>query len=142
MGYCYSAAVCRQGHVITERREDSERRGDRFCSICGSEIISKCRGCDTSIRGDYETPRITVVGFDIRDAPAFCHACGKPFPWTEDRLNAAKELADELDISDDEKTQLKAALDDITKEGPRNELGAARIKKCSLRPDMRLARLY
>ena len=25
--------------------------------------------------------------------PHFCHKCGRPYPWMEDRLQTAKELA-------------------------------------------------
>src|SRR5260370_12982327 len=43
-------------------------------------------------------------GIDVR---FFCEKCGNPFPWTEDKLNTARELLYHLeDLSNDEKNSL------------------------------------
>ena len=60
--------------------------------------------------------------------PSYCGQCGKPFPWTEAALTAAKEYTDELDLSQDEKTALKATLRDLTADTPRTELAARKFK--------------
>ena len=45
-------------------------------------------------------------------------------------MAAAKELADELDdLTEEDRAKLKGALDDISRDGPRSEVGAARVKK-------------
>jgi hypothetical protein len=39
-------------------------------------------------------------------APPFCHSCGKPYPWMEDRLQTAKDLLnhdDKLSLEEREK---------------------------------------
>ena len=73
---------------------------------------------------------ISGVGGGPFDPPGFCFSCGQPFPWTTEKLAAAKDLADELgDISADDRTILKTAIDDIAAGGPRGEVGAARFKR-------------
>ena len=63
-------------------------------------------------------------------APAYCSNCGSPFPWTQSGIEAAQELADELEeLSREEKTALKTAIVDLTKSGPRAQLSQSRFKK-------------
>jgi hypothetical protein len=61
--------------------------------------------------------------------PKYCGECGKPFPWTEAALSAAKEYADELDLNVDEKEKLKSSIDDLTSNTSRTQLAASRFKK-------------
>jgi hypothetical protein len=62
--------------------------------------------------------------------PALCYDCGKPFPWTAERLKVGKELADELeDRSLDDREKIKGALEDIARDGPRTEAAAVRLKR-------------
>lgn len=62
--------------------------------------------------------------------PSYCGECGSPFPWTETALAAAREYTDDLDqLSQEEKTELKKALDDLTVDTPRTPLAASRFKK-------------
>ena len=64
--------------------------------------------------------------------PSFCPDCGKPYPWTEAKLKAAKELADELDnLSLEECELLKKSLDDIIvmEDTPQTPVAATRFKK-------------
>ena len=62
--------------------------------------------------------------------PIFCPDCGKPYPWTEAKLKAAKELADELDeLTPEERELLKKSLDDIMLDTPQTIVAATRFKK-------------
>jgi hypothetical protein len=62
--------------------------------------------------------------------PGYCGGCGKPFPWTETALSAAKAYTDELDqLSPEEKTTLKETFDDLTIDTARTPLAANRFKK-------------
>lgn len=62
--------------------------------------------------------------------PAYCTKCGKPFPWTESAIQAAKEYTDELEkLSAEEKTALKETFADLTVDTPRTVLAAHRFKK-------------
>ncbi len=57
--------------------------------------------------------------------PKFCGECGNAFPWTEIALSAAKEYADGLDqLSEKEKTALKRAFDDLTRDSARTPAAA------------------
>ena len=64
------------------------------------------------------------------ELPSFCHECGHAYPWVGKRLQAAKDLADELDeLSDEEKQKLKATLDDLIPDTPQTEVAGTRFKK-------------
>ena len=66
---------------------------------------------------------------DYISAPAFCSSCGKPYPWTEAKLKAAKELSDEIeDIDTEEREILKKSLDDIIRDTPQTPVAATRFK--------------
>ncbi len=70
--------------------------------------------------------------------PSFCDRCGKPFPWTESALSAAKEYADELEeLSNEDKLVLKGTFDDLASDSPRTEIAASRFKRIlrKLTPD-------
>lgn len=127
MGRYLTAAVCLKGHTASDGIEKYPAQG-KFCEQCGAEVITACPACNASIKGDYYVEG--YFGPSHFDPPAFCRNCGRPFPWTVERLAAAKELADELEgVSADDRSKIKEALDDVSANGPRTELGAARLKK-------------
>lgn len=108
--------------------ESSSETAERFCSKCGSPTISACSACDVKIRGHYEVPGVLSIGFTYRP-PNHCHNCGEPFPWTAARVAAAKEMADELEISDQDREVLKGAIVDLSTDNPKTELAAVRYKR-------------
>jgi hypothetical protein len=62
--------------------------------------------------------------------PAFCYNCGKPYPWTEAKLVAAKEYTEELEeLNAEDKVALIGTFDDLVANTPRTELAAHRFKK-------------
>jgi hypothetical protein len=70
-----------------------------------------------------------VIGLSY-EPPAFCGECGKPFPWTERRLEAARELALEADhLSDEERKQLAESLPDLARDTPRTQVAATRFRR-------------
>jgi len=75
----------------------------------------------------------SIVTFNYTDLPLpiFCPDCGKPYPWTEAKLKAAKELSDELDtLTLEERGMLKKSLDDIVgEETPQTTVAVNRFKK-------------
>jgi hypothetical protein len=101
--------------------ERLERKHERlaFCSECGSQGISACANCHKPI----------VVKQLFSDRPSYCSVCGTSFPWTVTSLTAARDFADELELSDDDKAKLKATFDDLTVDTPRTELAAHRFKR-------------
>jgi hypothetical protein len=122
-----TGAVCLKGHAVAGDIE-SHPPG-KFCSKCGASVITACPGCNAPIRGHFVPPGVTGVGGPY-SPPSFCFECGKAFPWTIEKIAAAKELADELeDISPEERAKLKNDLDEVAGGGPRSEVGALRIKR-------------
>lgn len=124
-----TAQVCVNGHVITTSATTSRALLQPRCSRCGSETITTCPSCGASIHGHYHIPGVFAVGFK-EPTPAYCHQCGSAYPWTTSALEAARELADEIDgLTLEEREQLKQTLDDIVRETPRTQVATLRFKR-------------
>lgn len=116
------------GHVITEAAEDFPEHREDFCTECGAQTIMQCQECLVPIRGNLRNSG--VIGIFERRAPRFCHACGHPYPWTVGALDAARELALEAEnLTDDEREQLAASLEDLVRDSPKTEIAAGRFKR-------------
>lgn len=127
--YYDTAQVCLNGHMVNDRATSSPQHNESFCERCSAATITSCPSCETAIRGYYHSS-VVVLGGSGTPAPTFCYACGKPFPWTEAMLGAARELADEMEgLSDEEKERLKANLADLVAETPRTEVAVVQTKK-------------
>jgi len=128
-GWYDIAQVCLNGHVMNEMVKSSPQHNQKFCDKCGSVTITECPHCNTPIRGYYHADGVISLGFKY-SPPRFCYNCGKPFPWTEKALKAAKELADEIEnLTKEEKEILKQSLDDLVKESPNVQVAALKFKK-------------
>jgi hypothetical protein len=102
-----------------QAENEDQKRLPAFCTTCGASNVSACQHCQTPI--EYQYPGVT---------PGYCGGCGKPFPWTETALSAAKKYADELDqLSPEERATLKGTFDDLTSDTARTPLAASRFKK-------------
>ncbi|MBA7664324.1 hypothetical protein ES703_72382 [subsurface metagenome] len=122
-----TAQICINGHVITDSLESRPEKASRFCEQCGTETITNCPHCNKVIRGYYYHGGF---GSTVYKLPAFCHVCGNPYPWTEAKLKAAHELAEELEnLSASEKENLHQSIDDMVTDSPRTELAVTRFKK-------------
>ena len=127
-GYHDVAQICENAHVANSMAHDHPDINQDHCDKCGAPTIMGCPSCQTAIRGYYHVPGI--IGIDDYAAPAFCYKCGKPFPWTDARLRAAKDLADELDdLTSDQRESLKKSLDDLVRETPSTPVAETRFKK-------------
>lgn len=121
-----TAQVCLNGHIATRSFHDSPPFREDFCTICGEATTIKCPNCSAEIRGRYRG----VFSTHEPPPPAYCHACGKPHLWTCRRIDAAKELADEIEgITEGEKLLLKASIDELVKDTPKTQLASIRFKK-------------
>ena len=128
MGGYDVAQICRNGHVITSSYNRSPQFRQSFCDKCGSPTIVECAACNKPIRGEYFTPDVFSLG--ELTAPAFCLHCGRAFPWTQARLDAARALADETDgLNEEERALLKKSLDDLVRDTPNTPLAAQRFKR-------------
>src|SRR5579872_3447971 len=88
-----TALICKSGHVITSRLQNYPQLKSAFCGICGAATIDACQDCGKAIDGESMIDH--EPGWPDPDfvRPSFCKHCGRQFPWTEESLNAAKELA-------------------------------------------------
>ncbi|MBN2507599.1 MAG: DUF2321 domain-containing protein [Verrucomicrobia bacterium] len=129
-GFFDTAQICKNGHVVNDSMKRLPAANAAFCAKCGEPTISECESCHASIRGYYQVPG--VIGYAERStsAPGFCHQCGKPYPWTERRLQAALELVGELDeLAPEERETLRRSLGDLARQGPATDLAAVRSRR-------------
>jgi hypothetical protein len=136
-----TAQICRNGHVINEMAARNPQHNQPFCDKCGSPTIAACDACGVSIRGYYHSPVAFLSGSTMQ-APAYCHTCGEPYPWTATALDAARDLADELDgLNAEDRVALKGTLDDLVKDGPRTQVASLRFKKLAAKTGHEGARM-
>jgi len=121
-----TAQICTNGHVVNEQLISSPHIKKKFCDRCGAPTITNCQYCRVTIKGAYHFGPNTSSWM----RPSFCTNCGKPYPWTEASLKAAKELSDELEnLSPEERNLLKKSIDDIVRETPQTTVAVNRFKK-------------
>jgi len=126
--YYETAQVCLNGHVITMQYESSIEFRSKHCGYCGESTIVECSNCNTKIRGHYHVPGI--IGFYTEAVSSYCHECGKAYPWTEAKIEAARELTEELEeLTEEERELLKKSLDDLVKDNPRTVVATSRFKR-------------
>jgi len=124
-----TAQICTNGHVITSMAILSPEFKKKFCDKCGAPTITKCQNCGDPIKGYYHLASVFDSGSRY-NPPSFCPNCGKPHPWTEAKLKAAKELTDLLEgLSPEEREILKNSFDDIVRETPQTTVAATQFKR-------------
>ena len=134
------ALICTNGHVITSLLDVNRQHSQKFCTQCGAPTIAVCAACGKPIRGSYYDPNWQLDYDGTYNKPAFCHNCGRPYPWTDSKLRAARALSDELDnLTPDERDLLKKSLDDIVRDTPQTTLSALRFKKIAAKAGLTAA---
>ena len=128
MAHYKTAQICLNGHMVTSMLEDNPEMSSKHCSECGVVTISSCPDCSSRIRGFYYVEGfITTQPTPVR---AYCHYCGRPYPWTLNKLDAARVLADELEgLSSEDRELLKETFDDLVVETPKTEVAASRFRE-------------
>lgn len=133
MGHYQTAQICLNGHQITGNFHGNPEFRQDFCDQCGDKTITACPHCEKAIRGYYEpgsSGGVIFVAVPRFDTPSFCYGCGTAFPWTQRKIEAAQELADEIDeLSPEEKEKLKDSIPDLTRDTTKTELASVRFKK-------------
>lgn len=139
-----TAQICINGHIITDSiqvdPEDQKR-----CDKCGGVLFIECQNCGANIRGREYIPDLWSGSrpIQLHKAPQFCYQCGNPYPWLETKIQAARELAQELDnISDDEKEILVKSIDEIVIDTPKTEVAAIRLKKILSKSGQQVAEAF
>ena len=122
------AEVCLNGHVSNANSQRYPAHNKKFCSECGKPTTTRCSGCNMPIRGEFHVSGAVMVSHFT--PPAFCHECGKPYSWTQERIRVADQLTDEAENLDEkEKEALKDTFADLVHQSPRTTLAASRFKR-------------
>ena len=70
-----------------------------------------------------------VIGAFGYDRPSFCIECGSAYPWTQQAVNEFKALTKLAEgLSEEQRDQLGAAIEDIVADTPRTSGAVARLK--------------
>lgn len=130
MGHYYTAQVCLNGHVITDNYERSPEFRKSFCTKCGQPTITQCSSCHANIQGDYHVDGVVCLRTQEPTAPAYCHNCGNPYPWTESNLKAISDLL-ELDeqLQGSDVQIMNEILPDLLTDTPKSKVAEAKYKK-------------
>jgi hypothetical protein len=123
--------VCRNGHVITALLKTFPATGQKFCDKCGESTICACEFCHTPMKGaDLVAMALDVFYKVPRFAHSYCSACGKPYPWTQKRMDAAMDAAREVDgIDESELNLLGTSLHELGRDTPQSDVAIIRWKK-------------
>jgi hypothetical protein len=74
------------------------------------------------------------------DAPRHCRECGKPYPWTQRAVEAARDLISLSEkLSDAEKEDFTRAVGDIATDTPRSKAAVQKIKIYSAKAGREIA---
>jgi hypothetical protein len=127
-----TAQVCLNGHLANSSSKRYPQFNEKHCQKCGAVTITQCRECGHEIRGDYHGAGIVSAGME--HPPAFCLNCGKAYPWTAASLQAARDLAQELDaLSPEEQARMAESLPDLISDNPRTTVAATRFRRLMLK---------
>ena len=110
--------------------EDAPLRNKQHCPICGAPTTTTCKNCGHPIRGCHYLAGAYGTRHENSPskAPAFCEACGHPYPWTESHIEAARDLAGQLDLDIPERAILEKSILEMIRDTPRAPAEAARFK--------------
>ena len=132
------AQICLNGHLANGSFVRRPQFNEDFCESCGSPTITNCPECKSPIRGYY-----IGGGMSIYTTPSFCIKCGQPYPWTKSKLQAAHELAKEIDnISDEDRVVLQKSIDELVKDTPSTPVAATRFKKIMVKVGQTTAGMF
>jgi len=122
--YC-EAQICMQGDVQSSDSTPFDPSG--HCTKCGSDCIHQCLSCKALIRGKM---KYSAANYDC---PSFCHSCGKPYPWMDDKLRTAKDLLFHDDkLTYEERKELWGLLQYVMS-NPKADLAPAKSKLISIK---------
>jgi hypothetical protein len=130
------AAYCLNGHFITSVEREpplfpidpidailagfkGPKQPPPFCSKCGAGSISTCQNCQSPIERENS---------EREKPPAYCAACGKPYPWQES-IEKLKAALRDSELNAAECEEMEDALPDVLRDTPKTESAALKIKR-------------
>lgn len=116
-----TAQICLKGHI--QHCDGMPFESKTHCTKCGEACIDTCRHCNEPIRG------VAIYQHESTySLPHFCHGCGRPYPWMDEKLRTAHELLNHDDkLTFDEKKNLWDDLQYVMSD-PKAELVPAKKK--------------
>ncbi len=132
MGRYHVAEICLNGHITSGSVDSHPDRSQKQCIKCGVETITECPSCRKLIRGDFESG-MGVATLSQRGIPGFCQECGEPYPWTLSKLEAARELVEELGLNIPDKTLLTESIEELVRDTPKAQAAAVRFQRLTER---------
>ena len=130
-----TAQICPNGHVITPFAVSLPVGKKEFCNQCGEKTFMTCEGCGAPIQGHRHTPSLAMVHYLT---PRFCHNCGAMFPWTKLYLEEARELVEEFQLTEAEKTEMKQSIENLAK-GVKTEIAKAKFNRLLVKGGQQLS---
>jgi hypothetical protein len=122
--YC-EAQICVQGDVQSSDGTPFDPAG--HCTKCGAPCINVCVSCKAPIRGKEK------YSAAVYECPSFCHRCGHPYPWMDDKLRTAHDLLFHDDqLTYEERKELWGLLRYVMS-SPKAELAPAKSKLISIK---------
>ncbi len=124
--------VCENGHQITGCYHIGEGERQEFCQKCGAPTIIACPICNKEIQGDKLGEDWDGYWDSVESAivPSYCSNCGKPYPWTENKIMTAIQIFAEFgNLDEQEQKDIEQDINNITKDIPQAEFSAMRIKR-------------
>lgn len=133
------AQICLNGHIVNGAFQLRSQDNKEFCPACGEKTITKCPQCKDSIQGSrfkhrshFEQGWGEEEDYIINPCrlPSYCYKCGKPFPWTEGKIQTAIQIFAEFGgLDGEEKKTIEDDIRNISRDVPQGELSAMRIRK-------------
>ncbi|WP_075366851.1 DUF2321 domain-containing protein [Desulfosporosinus metallidurans] len=120
------ALICLNGHMINQSSIKNPENNTQYCETCGQRNISKCIECGSFIRGEIHYDG--VFDWDEIKPPSYCHECGKPYPWTTERIKALIEMVEYSKLNAADKKEFVDNIEIIASDNPRTSLAAIKIK--------------
>lgn len=127
MSFYQKQAVCLNGHQLSDRVDPNSTYKDNFCHKCGAGIITNCENCHSQIDGHYVVEGVIDLTVSMSDMRWYCSNCGIAYPWTQNLLDNATEIAI-LDSLDKYSVNIiKQELPNVLVNSQRTALAKARI---------------
>ena len=123
-----AAQVCLNGHVIHREFRGRPERNRKHCPKCGEKTITDCQECDGEIRGRLLASNFIYLG-PPDPPPDYCAECGKPYPWTQGKIESLRDWLDSSSLDEDVKTALSDGITHIIRDTPKTEVECAKFAR-------------
>lgn len=119
--------VCLNGHEVTWNVKEYPEMRSEHCVTCGEHTIEVCPDCEKPIRGSFYFPSGSSTDNEL---PKFCHACGKPYPWTQRSIESLRSVLNLMvELTPGQRADLDKSISDLINDTPRSEVAALQWKR-------------